>query len=98
MLTMLYHFTYSPILEGDIIRNISKTELAKYLGFKEAYTLGVNVLFGPRRTNRPNKKPNYGPKNVKLEVDYYIQKYCSPEKLSHITTKMGKKLISNLFF
>ena len=52
----------------------------------------VNAFFVPRWTNRPHEKPNYRPVNSKLEVEYYIQTYCSPEELAHIRTKLENKV------
>ena len=52
--------------------------------------MGVNAYFGPRRTNRPHKTPNYVPGIYKFEVDYHRHIYCSPEKLSRIRKKLEK--------
>ena len=49
--------------------------------FRErAYSMRVNSYFGPIQTNVSHATPNYGPEKSNIEVDYYRQKYCSPEK------------------
>ena len=50
----------------------------------------VNAYFGPWQKNKPHATPNYGPGKSKVEVDYYRQKYCSPEKVAHIRKKPVK--------
>ena len=51
----------------------------KGFGPKErAYFMGVNAYFGPKRTNRPHKTPNYGYGKYNFEVDYYRYTYFSP--------------------
>ena len=44
----------------------------KFRSKEKAYSNRVNDYFGPRRTNIPHEKPNYGPLKSKFEVDYYI--------------------------
>ena len=59
--------------------------------------MGENAYFPPRLTNRPPETPNYGTIKYKFEVDYYRQKYCSPEKLAHIKT-LNSRSRSNVLF
>ena len=44
----------------------------------------VNVFFGSRWKNIPQKTPNYGPGKSKFEADYYRKEYFYTEELVHI--------------
>ena len=60
-------------------------------GYREReHSMVVNDYFGPWRKNRLHATPDYGPRKYKLEVDYYRQTYCSPEKVARIREKLEK--------
>ena len=50
--------------------------------------MGVNTYFGTRRTNIQHSNTNYGPEKSRVEIGYYRQKYCFPEKRSHMQGKL----------
>ena len=53
--------------------------------------MGVNAYFGARGTNIPHATPKYGPWEYNIEVDYYRQIYCYPEKWLISKQKPEKK-------
>ena len=58
---------------------------------ERAYSMVVNAYFGTWHIKTPHATPTYGPGKSKVEVDYYIKKYCSQEKVAHTRKKTCKK-------
>ena len=63
--------------------------IEKGFGSREiVFFLGIHSYFGPRRTNRPYAKPNYGTEQSKFEIGYCRQTYFFTEKLAHIRVNL----------
>ena len=62
--------------------NVQDVLVKGFESIERAYYMGLNDYFCLRISNRPHATPNYGPLKYKYKVDYDIQTFSSPEKLS----------------
>ena len=93
--SMRKQHNFEIIFTSEDVLNIQYA-IGKGFGYRErTFSMGVNYYFGPIRTNRPHASPNYETGQPKFEIDYYRQKYFSPENDSYMrkVEKEGKEVM-----
>ena len=81
-------YEFGTIFTSNDVMNILDVIENGFESRERSYFMVLNDYFGPIKTNIPHATPNYGPGTYNFEVDYYRQKYFSPEKVAHIRKKL----------